>query len=103
MNHEAKFSYRVIGSQLWDPEQDNVDVEVELEGGQRYGATFFTLENLRHLFAKNKSTGECASGRYFWATNMIIVRQLLAADIERAISDLIKNGEFDTAFALLDP
>lgn len=89
----------IVGPQVWDPHVDNVDVEVELDDGRRFCATFFTLENIRRLFAKNKTTGECHSGLYFWATDMIIVEVLTLDTIEKTVKDLLACREFESAFS----
>ena len=80
----------------------NVDVEVRDSSG-RWSATFFTLDNIRSLFEKNASTGECAGGLYLWAADMILVWTLDRATIEHTVADLRATGEFETAFARLDP
>jgi hypothetical protein len=76
----------------------NVDVEVALADGSRWGATFFTLSNIEALFEKNRRTGECHGGLYFWATGMIIVRQLDQETIEATIEALRDDGEFEQVF-----
>ena len=97
------FSVRVVGAQVWDPALDNIDIEVRLTDGRRFGATFFTLQNLERLFQKNAITGECGAGLYLWAANMILVRVLSQAAIEGTVEELMKNGEFETAFCALLP
>jgi hypothetical protein len=92
----------ILGSQLRDSANDNVDVQVEFANGQRFGATFFTLSNIETLFEKNRKSGECAGGLYLWASNMILVRDLSTATIERAVDDLVACDEFRSAFAQLD-
>jgi hypothetical protein len=81
-----------------DPEDDNVDVTVTFEGGDRYTATFFTLTNLAALMENYAQTGECANGLYIWSTHMIVIARVTRQNIERAIDDLLKNGEFAAAF-----
>ena len=56
--------------------EDNVDVEVIMNSGPRYNATFFTLENIRKLMHGYSISGECNNGMYFWTSNMIIVEEL---------------------------
>jgi hypothetical protein len=102
MKQEDGFQIHVIGAQVWDPIEDNVDVEVRLADGRRFGATFFTLRNVERLFAKNRATGECSGGLYLWATNMIIVRELSIEAMKTIVRDLMSNGEFDKAFSALD-
>jgi len=81
-----------------DLEDDNVDVLVYFADGSKCAATFFTLENIRRLFFKNRTTGECASGKYLWAANMIIVESLDEETIQAAVADLMASGEFARAF-----
>jgi hypothetical protein len=89
----------IEGAQGTDPVDDNVDVLVRLQSGQRYTATFFTLENLRRLFAKNRDTGECADGTFMWAANMIIVERLTRDVVNRTIAELLRTGEFEAVFS----
>ena len=77
----------------------NVDVEVRLSDGNKYVATFFTMENLKELFDKFQHTGECANGLYVWATQMIVVRDLSPRTIQRTIENLLEEGELEKAFA----
>jgi hypothetical protein len=93
------FRVRVVGTQVWDPAGDNVDVEVTLADGSRFGATFFTVKNVERLFQKNRATGECAGGIYLWAANMILVQQLTREVIQKAVEDLLDNDEFYSAFS----
>lgn len=81
---------------------DNVDVEVLLDNGKRYAATFFTIKNIVSILNRYKKTKECCSGSYFWASDMIIVDSLDENVINKTIQDLIKNEEFYTAFSLLE-
>jgi hypothetical protein len=93
---------RIVGTQVWDPSTDNIDVEVILADGSRFGATFFTLENVRRLFHKNRVTGECAGGTYLWAADMILVEKLTMAAIQKTVEDLLNSGEFSSAFSKLE-
>jgi len=96
---DQAFRLRVVGAQMWDPYADNVDVEVTLADGGRFGATFFTLENVKRLFQKNRASGECNSGTYFWAANMILVKDLTMEVIQTTVQDLLDSGEFYSAFS----
>jgi hypothetical protein len=81
-----------------DPADDNVDVLVDFASGERYTATFFTVDNLRSLLEKFRESGECAGGLYVWSTRMIVVERLTKANVERVIADLLDTGELPTAF-----
>lgn len=45
-----------------------------------------------------KETGDCLSGRYLWAKNMVIVDDLHVKTIHAAIHDLVLSGEYLHAF-----
>ncbi|HMA94643.1 MAG TPA: hypothetical protein VKP30_18255 [Polyangiaceae bacterium] len=100
---ESAFSFRVVGAQSWDVNDDNVDVEVTLHDGRRYGATFFTLSNIAHLFEKNRHTGECGGGTYLWARGMVILKDLSPDTMHATVKDLMQVDELECAFEPLDP
>jgi hypothetical protein len=102
MSDSDRFSVRVVGAQIWDPDRDNIDIEVQLEDGRRFGATFFTLRSIARVIEKNRNTGECARGLYHWTANMIVVSELSLDAIRRTVRDLIETEEFEQAFAFLE-
>ncbi len=81
-----------------DPADDNVDVTVDFATGERYAATFFTVENLKALMERYRESGECANGLYFWSSHMIVIQRLTKVKVDRAIQDLIQSGELPSAF-----
>jgi hypothetical protein len=90
------------GADPSDPDNDNCDVEVDFENGERFGATFFTLRNIRELMARYASTGECHGGTYFWCKDMVIVQTLTDEVVEETVAALIREGELDAALADLN-
>ena len=77
---------------------DNTDVIVTFSDDTKYVATFFTYDNVKTLTEKNKKTGELLSGKYFWASDMILVDRIDRDTIENVIDDLIKEKYFDQLF-----
>lgn len=77
---------------------DNSDIEVIFENGERFIATAFTYKNIEWLRAKNKKTGECLNGKYFWASDMFIVEEINRQTIEEVIHELISSGYFEEIF-----
>ena len=92
----------LLGDAPLDPDNDNVDVEVRYKDGRVYTATFFTLRNIDHLFRKNKQTGECRSGLYFYCVDMILVEKLTLETITETIRELIEQDDLKHAFAYAD-
>jgi len=79
----------------------NTDVIVTLCSGERYAATFFSYQNIRTLTRKNRSTGEWLSGKYFWASDMVLIASIDRASIERVIEELIADNCWPSPFRLL--
>ena len=79
----------------------NTDVVVTLTTGERYVATFFTYQNICTLTQKNRSTGEWLNGKYFWASDMLLIASIDRASIEQVIEDLIADNCWPAAFKLL--
>ena len=94
----CNFNLIVVGPGNWDPIDDNIDVEVRFDDGRIYTATFFTIKNLETLFLKNEVTGECGSGLYLWAAEMIIVKRLSLDVLNATVEHLLRENEFDSTF-----
>lgn len=82
----------------WDINNDNTDVIVEFNTGTKWVASFFTYGNISKLIEKNRSTGECLGGKYFWASDMVLVDEISRDRIEQVINHLINEGEFEAIF-----
>jgi hypothetical protein len=78
----------------WDIYNDNTDVTVEFEDNTRWVASFFTYSNINKIIEKNKATGECLNGKYFWSSDMLLVDEISRERIEEVIKHLIDNNEF---------
>ena len=98
----SHFKFRVLGQQHWDTHDDNIDVVIELPTGDKYAATFFTIRNIQSIINKYRATGECESGLYLWASNMVVVNDLERDTIQRTIESLLKDGEFAYACKRLE-
>lgn len=98
MNNQ--FRVELLHEPTDDPDHENIDVVVEFES-QRFAATFFTLRNINRIMERHQASGESDHGRYFWASDMIVVPRITLEEIERTVSHLIEVGEFETAFRKL--
>src|SRR5437773_12415829 len=86
----------------WTPLDDNTDVIVTFEDGARWVASFFSYQNVLSLAKKNRHTGECLGGKYFVATDNILVDEVTRQRIEEVVADLIRCGDFEKYFALCE-
>ena len=84
---------------MWTPADANSDVIVTFENGERWVATFFSYQNILSLAKKNRDTGECLGGKYFVATDMILIDEVSCERLEEVVADLIKENEFEWCFA----
>jgi hypothetical protein len=61
---------------------------------------FFTIQNIKSLFEKNKRTGECSDGLYFFCYDMILVEEVTVENIVKTIEELSKEGVLESAFKI---
>ena len=100
----STISYTIwIEAEQWagknlNEDDDNTDVMVKFENGSEWITTFFTYQNIISISEKNKTTGECLHGSYFWASDMILIKKISRKEIEEVIKGLIKDGTFERVF-----
>ncbi|MFJ2030651.1 hypothetical protein [Streptosporangium sp. NPDC087985] len=82
---------------------EEADATITFPDGSRRYATFMTLDVVRQIMDKNARTGESLGGRYFWCSDLIIVRDVGLESMVAAIRDLISSGDIEGACGLLDP
>jgi len=83
----------------WTPADDNSDVIVTFDNGDRWVATFFSYQNILSLAEKNRDSGECLGGKYFVATDMILVDEISRDRIEEVIAEMINENDLESFFA----
>jgi hypothetical protein len=83
----------------WNPKDCNSDVIVSFEKNGEWVATFFTYDNVRTLAKRNQDSGDCLSGSYFWASDMILVDVLTRERVEEVVAHLISESEFEKVFS----
>ncbi|MFC7381845.1 hypothetical protein [Sphaerisporangium rhizosphaerae] len=82
---------------------DEADATITFPDGSRRYATFMTLSVIQRIIDKSTRTGESLGGRYFWWSDLIIIRDVGFAGMAAAIRDLVESGEIERACGLLDP
>lgn len=73
----------------------NSDVVFELNDGSKWGATFFTYQNIETLRKKNQQSGECLNGSYFCAEAMILVSEMSEEVIGAVLQGMLSSGEIE--------
>ena len=81
-------------SGIEDIDDGNIDITIYFKGS-RYIGTFFTLKNIDSIMKRHSLSGESASGTYFCAKDMIIVRSLNVDTINQAVEHLIDSGDYE--------
>lgn len=80
----------------------NVDAEVRLPDGSRWGATIFTIAEVERLMSRWATTGESLSGRYFWCSDGLVVREAGIPAMTEVVVGLLDSGEIRSIFRKLD-
>lgn len=96
---ESEHSSPILGGET--ELNDNSDVIVTFSDHSRAVATFFTYQNIEFLRQKNKHTGECLNGKYFWASDMILVDRINRQEIEELVNHLLEEDQFDWVFTTI--
>lgn len=88
----------------WDIHEGNTDAIVTLNDGTKWVATFFSYQNILRLAEKNQRTGECMAGKYFWASDMILVDEISRERIAQVVAHLLgaTPEEFRRIFRQID-
>ena len=84
----------------WNYDDSNTDVLVIWEDKSRWVASFFSYKNIQTLTEKNRKTGECQGGSYFWSSNMILIENTSRKHIEDVVAGLIQKDQFEGIFLL---
>jgi len=82
----------------WNKEDVNSDVIVTFSNRTKWIATFFTYKNIQTLREKNRLSGECLNGNYYWSSDMILIDILNKERIHEVINYLLEKNEFKLIF-----
>ncbi|MEU8107116.1 hypothetical protein AB0C18_25725 [Nonomuraea muscovyensis] len=82
---------------------DQADATITLADGTRRYATFMTLDVVSGIMDRWQETGESLNGRYFYWTDLVIIREPGFASMIAAIRDMIASGDIEHACGLLPP
>jgi hypothetical protein len=74
----------------------NVDAFVDLADGSSWALTIFTVDEVRRVLARWKTTGGVANGAYFWLSDQLIVPEPGLAVMTAAIRELVRSGELSS-------
>lgn len=70
---------------------DNLDINVILENKMIFFSTIFTIDNIKMLLEQDNSV-------FFWADNMVIVKDLKKETIKKFVEEAIEGGNFESIF-----
>ncbi|WP_203883776.1 hypothetical protein [Planotetraspora kaengkrachanensis] len=82
---------------------DEADATITLADGTRRYATFMTLGVISRVMDHWRDTGECLNGRYFWCSDLIIIREPGFGSMIDAVRDMIGSGDIEGASGVLSP
>jgi len=73
-----------------------------MNNGDKHVASFFSYEYVKAWEARQKDSKENLHGRLFWVPNMVVVNKCTKESIVEIVQHLIDEGDFKTAFRLLE-
>ncbi|MEJ7765934.1 MAG: hypothetical protein WKF86_10590 [Acidimicrobiales bacterium] len=73
-----------------------IDVEV-VAAAQTLVGTLGSLLSIADVMATYRHSGECLSGKYFWAKSLIVVDEMDEGSLFSVLRDLIDSGEAPAA------
>ncbi len=76
------------------------DAHVHAPDGRHWVGTVASMKAIETVMGWHRESGETLGGRYFWASDLLVIREPTEADAFDSIFDLIANGELDTCFDL---
>ena len=82
----------------FDEWNDNTDVIVYLDNGEKYIASFFTYKNIERLTEEHRKSGEYLAGKYFWIEHMVLIEKCSREFIQQVVEHLINEGDFYDTF-----
>jgi hypothetical protein len=97
-SHPSIRSIQLLGARLWDPTNDILDVEVILEGGEKFIPTFATPAHVAKTMRKDRTTGESGGGAYFAVRDLVVVPRLTLEAITRCVEQLAASGALQASF-----
>ncbi|MBT2622620.1 hypothetical protein [Chryseobacterium sp. ISL-6] len=78
------------GYNVNDYNDDNIDLNIIIPSGQVFFSTFLTILNINNLMIRDNDL-------YFWATDMIIVKNLMKETIKSSVSKMISDRYLESA------
>ena len=101
---EPEFEMTIPAWEAYEPDTaDQADATITFRDGSRRYATFMTLDVVQQVMDNNARTGERLGGRYFWCSDLIVIRDVGFEGMVTAIRDLVSSGGIEGACGLLDP
>ncbi|MGP3961960.1 hypothetical protein ACTWPT_38835 [Nonomuraea sp. 3N208] len=82
---------------------EQADETITLPDGSRRYATFMTLGVVSRIMDRWQETGESLNGRYFYCTDLIIIREPGFVSMIAAVQDVIASGDIEHACGLIPP
>ena len=80
---------------------DSTDVIIHLRNGEKLAASFFTYDYIENWKANKEGLRKDIESSFFWAPNMVIVKDCSRDRVADVVQYLIDEGDFLNVFKLL--
>ena len=95
------YSWHTFKSNEYNPSQD-LDFYLEISGKTYCGSAFY-IHSIPGIMARQGKFEHPAYGRYFWASNFILLQEPTVACLVEAIEHMISDGNHELAFLEVEP
>jgi hypothetical protein len=92
----------MLGAQDDARHVENVDVEVVLDDGSRWSATFLSVAEIGRLMKRWEATGEYLDGAYLRVPDLIVVRHGGVEGMVAVLNSILATGDPGTALIRID-
>ncbi|MFN8509829.1 MAG: hypothetical protein U0Z75_04625 [Deinococcaceae bacterium] len=68
------------------------DIIIRMDEKEVYCLTLFTVNDIKEMMEKCKKDGDCLSGKYYWASDMLIVENTKIELVLEVCDEIVKTG-----------
>ena len=93
-----KLSAEYLGDDKVNYDNLNTDVIVEFKSGERFVASFYSINKLKDFIKEVEQTDDYKSGQFYRLMELILVKDLNTENLYPVIESMLNEGDFQLVF-----